>query len=161
MKVKAGVVAAVLALGSIPAMAEQVVAEVGDTTVGAGLGVSTGLMVGGAAGGPLGALGGAGAGLWLGRTVQQAGGLEERAQRTTGSAADHQPGAHAQPSADCGITHFRHHLLRHCGDTAQSKYRCYHACFHLHAISPVDKCTGTYSGSMPVADLTKIKDMRR
>src|SRR5690554_6034780 len=66
MKVKAGVVAAVLALGSIPAMAEQVVAEVGDTTVGAGLGVSTGLM-------------GAGAGLWLGRTVQQAGGLEERA----------------------------------------------------------------------------------
>ncbi|MDX9686237.1 hypothetical protein [Halopseudomonas formosensis] len=79
MKVKAGVVAAVLALGSIPAMAEQVVAEVGDTTVGAGLGVSTGLMVGGAAGGPLGALVGAGAGLWLGRTAQQAGGLEERA----------------------------------------------------------------------------------
>ena len=77
MKVKAGVVAAVLALGSIPAMAEQVVAEVGDTTVGAGLGVSTGLMVGGAAGGPLGAL--VGAGLWLGRTVQQAAGLEERA----------------------------------------------------------------------------------
>src|SRR5690606_9323989 len=88
-------------------------------------------------------------------------GTHQRAQRTTGSAADHQPGAHAQPSADCGITHFRHHLLRHCGDTAQSKYRCYHACSHLHAISPVDTCTGTYSGSMPVADLTKIKDMRR
>lgn len=79
MKVKAGVAAAVLALGSVPAMAEQVVAEVGDTTVGAGLGVSTGLMVGGAAGGPLGALVGAGAGLWLGRTVQEVGGLEERA----------------------------------------------------------------------------------
>src|SRR5690554_4249694 len=161
MKVKAGVVAAVLALGSIPAMAEQVVAEVGDTTVGAGLGVSTGLMVGGAAGGPLGALLQPACLLHRPAQPEPGTGTPQRAQRTTGRAADHQPGAHAQPSADCGITHFRHHLLRHCGDTAQSKYRCYHACFHLHAISPVDKCTGTYSGSMPVADLTKIKDMRR
>ena len=51
MNVKTGVVAAVLALSSVPAMVEPVVAEVGDTTVGSGLGLSTGLMLGGAAGG--------------------------------------------------------------------------------------------------------------
>lgn len=50
MNVKTGVVAAVPALGSVPAMVGPLVAEVGDTAVGSGLGVSTGLMLGGAAG---------------------------------------------------------------------------------------------------------------
>lgn len=48
---KTSVVAAVPALGSVPAMVGPVVAEVGDTAIGSGLGLSTGLMLGGAAGG--------------------------------------------------------------------------------------------------------------
>ncbi|MFA5677352.1 MAG: hypothetical protein WC953_02945 [Pseudomonas sp.] len=75
--------AAVLLIGltSSAVMADEVVAEMADTTAGAGLGASTGLMIGGAAGGPLGALVGAGVGLLAGQFVQQASGLEGRAYK--------------------------------------------------------------------------------
>lgn len=52
------------------AMADQVIREVPDTTGGKGYGALTGLMVG-AAGGPIGALVGAGAGFWLGGSLQE------------------------------------------------------------------------------------------
>lgn len=71
--------ALLVGLGSAPILADEVIAETGDTTAGAGLGATTGVMIGGAAGGPLGALVGAGAGWLLGKTAQQASGLEERA----------------------------------------------------------------------------------
>lgn len=77
MKMNALVV--LVALLSSPVMADEVVAQVADTTAGAALGVGTGVMIGGALGGPLGALAGAGAGLLAGKWAQQAGGLEERA----------------------------------------------------------------------------------
>lgn len=72
-------VALLVALSGASAMADEVVAEAADTTAGAGLGATTGVMLGGAAGGPLGALVGAGAGWLLGKTAQQASGLQERA----------------------------------------------------------------------------------
>ena len=69
----------IVACASVPAIADEVIAEQADTTAGAGLGVATGAMLGGAAGGPLGALLGAGTGLFAGKVAQRAAGLEERA----------------------------------------------------------------------------------
>lgn len=72
-------VAVLVASGSLSVAADEVLAETADSTAGAALGATTGVMLGGAAGGPLGALAGAGVGWLLGRTAQQATGLEERA----------------------------------------------------------------------------------
>ena len=77
--VPAVLMAVFVALNSASVMADEVIAEAADTTAGAALGATTGVMLGGAAGGPIGALVGAGAGWWLGKSAQQAGGLEERA----------------------------------------------------------------------------------
>ena len=52
-------------------MADQVIREVPETTAGKGYGALTGLMIGAAAG-PIGAIAGAGAGFWMGGTVQEA-----------------------------------------------------------------------------------------
>ncbi len=52
-------------------MADQVIREVPETIAGKGYGALTGLMIGAAAG-PIGAIAGAGAGFWMGGTVQEA-----------------------------------------------------------------------------------------
>lgn len=77
--VPALLVALLVASGSLSAVADEVLAEAADSTAGGALGATTGVMLGGAAGGPLGALAGAGVGWLLGKTAQQASGLEERA----------------------------------------------------------------------------------
>lgn len=58
--------------------ADQVIREVPDTTAGKGYGALTGMMVG-AAGGPIGALIGAGAGFFAGSSVQEASGKTDTA----------------------------------------------------------------------------------
>ncbi|EZQ19622.1 hypothetical protein [Halopseudomonas bauzanensis] len=73
-----GLTLALTAAASLAA-ADEIVGETTDTTAGGALGVSTGVMLGGAAGGPLGALVGAGVGLFVGKGIQTASGLEERA----------------------------------------------------------------------------------
>ena len=82
-RIKSGVPAVLVALlvasASLSVAADEVLAEAADSTAGAALGATTGVMLGGAAGGPLGALAGAGMGWLLGKTAQQASGLEERA----------------------------------------------------------------------------------
>lgn len=88
-------------LGAAKVSAAEVVGEAADTTAGAGVGASTGLMIGGAAGGPLGALAGAGAGWLLGKVVQQAVGLEERAYEIRGD--DGQIRTVRSPKAGFGI----------------------------------------------------------
>ncbi|VVO57621.1 hypothetical protein PS874_00496 [Pseudomonas fluorescens] len=67
--------------------ADQVVREVPDTTAGKGFGALTGMMVG-AAGGPVGALIGAGAGFFVGGSVQQAAGLTEKAYEVKDAQGD-------------------------------------------------------------------------
>lgn len=61
------------------ASADEVLSQAKDTTAGAAFGAGTGVLIGGAAGGPLGALVGAALGIFGGREVQKATGLEERA----------------------------------------------------------------------------------
>ena len=56
-------------------LADQVIREVPETTVGKGYGALTGMMVGAATGGPVGAIAGAGAGFWIGSSVQKESGL--------------------------------------------------------------------------------------
>lgn len=74
-----GALMMVAGLFSSTLMADEIVAEVADTTAGAAFGAGTGVMLGAAAGGPLGALVGAGVGALAGKFTQQASGLEERA----------------------------------------------------------------------------------
>ncbi|MCK1790281.1 hypothetical protein [Pseudomonas violetae] len=61
------------------ASADEVLSQAEDTTAGAAFGAGTGVLIGGAAGGPLGAIIGAALGIFGGREVQKAAGLEERA----------------------------------------------------------------------------------
>ena len=70
------------------ALADEIVAQTTDTTAGGAFGVGTGVMLGGAAGGPLGALVGAGVGLFIGKGLQTASGLEERAYEVRDSAGE-------------------------------------------------------------------------
>lgn len=79
IRVPALLAALLVVLYGVPAIADEVIAEAADSTAGGALGATTGVMFGGAAGGPLGALAGAGVGWLLGKTAQQASGLEERA----------------------------------------------------------------------------------
>ncbi|VVP76462.1 hypothetical protein PS914_01777 [Pseudomonas fluorescens] len=67
--------------------ADQVVREVPDTTAGKGFGALTGMMVG-AAGGPVGALIGAGAGFFVGGSVQHAAGLTQTAYEVKDAQGD-------------------------------------------------------------------------
>lgn len=67
-------VALVSALSCVAVLADEVVAEVPDNTVGGGFGAGAGVLLGGALGGPFGALVGAGVGFFGGSAAQQASG---------------------------------------------------------------------------------------
>ncbi|MFV3382635.1 hypothetical protein [Pseudomonas sp. NY15354] len=76
--------------GVSTAIADEVISQESDTTVGSGFGAGAGLLVGGAVGGPVGALLGAGFGLLVGSGVQSATGLEGNAYTVRDSAGKEQ-----------------------------------------------------------------------
>lgn len=80
--------ACLLLAGASAAIADEVISQEGDTTVGSGFGAGTGLLAGGAIGGPVGALVGAGAGLLFGSGVQNVTGQEGRAYKVRNSSGE-------------------------------------------------------------------------
>ncbi|AGI22746.1 hypothetical protein H681_04320 [Pseudomonas sp. ATCC 13867] len=62
------------AFSCVAVLADEVVAEVPDNTVGGGFGAGAGVLLGGALGGPFGALVGAGVGLFGGSAAQEVSG---------------------------------------------------------------------------------------
>lgn len=58
------------------ALGDEIIREVPDNTAGRGYGALTGMMAG-AAGGPIGAVAGAGVGFWISHSIQQTAGLSD------------------------------------------------------------------------------------
>ena len=79
MKSRLAVLVCILSTASPLALADTVVATAPDTALGKGIGGMSGILIGGAIAGPVGAIGAALAGLWAGGEMQRASGIHGEA----------------------------------------------------------------------------------
>ena len=79
MKSRLAVLVCILSIASPVALADTIVATAPDTALGKGIGGMSGILIGGAVAGPIGAIGAALAGLWAGGEMQRASGMHGEA----------------------------------------------------------------------------------
>ena len=79
MKARIAALVCLVSTASPVVLADTVVATVPDTALGKGIGGMSGLLIGGAIAGPVGAIGAALAGLWVGGETQRASGMHGEA----------------------------------------------------------------------------------